>query len=69
MKDKIHIKHFNEHQKNLNISESNSTDLESIENKIIKCLDEADEKLDANDFNRLSESIIDYIDEIIRSKK
>jgi hypothetical protein len=43
-------------------------DLDSIENKIIECLNKADNKLNANDFNRLAESIIDYIDEISRSK-
>ena len=51
------------------VSESNSTDLETIENKIIECLNEADNKLDADDFSRLAESIIDYIDEIGRSKR
>jgi hypothetical protein len=40
-----------------------------LETKIIECLKEADDKLDANDFSRLAESIIDYIDEIARSKK
>jgi hypothetical protein len=44
-------------------------DLETIENKIIESLNEADDKLDANDFSRLVESIIDYIDEISRSKR
>lgn len=44
-------------------------DLETIENKIIECLNEADNKLNANDFNRLAESILDYIDEIGRSKR
>jgi hypothetical protein len=43
-------------------------DLDSIENKIIECLNKADNKLNANDFNRLAESIIDYIDEISRNK-
>ncbi len=44
-------------------------DLETIENKIIESLNEADDKLDADDFSRLAESIIDYIDEISRSKR
>jgi hypothetical protein len=48
---------------------NNSTDLETIENKIIECLNEANDKLDSDDFSRLSESIIDYIDEIARSKR
>jgi hypothetical protein len=72
MENKRHIQSFNEHQENLNISdvsESNSTDLETIENKIIECLNEADDKLNADDFSRLAESIIDYIDEIGRSKR
>ncbi len=51
------------------VSDSNSTDLETIENKIIECLNEADDKLNADDFSRLAESIIDYIDEIGRSKR
>jgi hypothetical protein len=72
MKDNKHIKRFNESEENLNISDvsdSNSTDLETIENKIIECLNEADDKLNADDFSRLAESIIDYIDEIGRSKR
>ena len=82
MKDNKHIQRFDEHQENLNselssdnssstsdVSESNSIDLETIENKIIECLNEADNKLDADDFNRLAESIIDYIDEISRTKR
>lgn len=44
-------------------------DLETIENKIIESLNEADDKLDADDFERLAESIIDYINEIGRSKR
>lgn len=43
--------------------------LEIIEEKIIECLNEADAKLNADDFERLSTSIIDYIDEIARNKK
>jgi hypothetical protein len=72
MKGNKHIKRFNESEENLNISDvsdSNSTDLETIENKIIECLNEADDKLNADDFSRLAESIIDYIDEIGRSKR
>jgi hypothetical protein len=38
------------------------TDLETIENKIIECLNEADDKLNVVDFSRLAESITDYID-------
>jgi hypothetical protein len=59
-------------QENLNIpdvSESDSTDLEAIEDKIIECLNEADDKLDSDDFNRLAERIINCIDEIARSKR
>jgi hypothetical protein len=51
---------------NIVILGENEVDLET---KIIECLKEADDKLDANDFSRLAESIIDYIDEIARSKK
>lgn len=51
------------------VSQSNSTDLETIENKIIECLNDADDKLNVDDFSRLSESIIEYIDEIGRSKR
>lgn len=45
-----------------------NNDLELIENKIIDCLNEADDKLDSDDFYRLAESIINYIDKIGRSK-
>jgi hypothetical protein len=72
MKDKKHIKTFEKHQENLNVSDvsdSNSNNLEIIENKIVELLNEADNKLDSEDFHRLSESIIDYIDEIGRSKR
>ena len=72
MKNNKHVESFGQFNENLNISdvsESNSTDLEMIENKIIECLNEADDKLDADDFSRLAESIIDYIDEIGRSKR
>tara|TARA_R110000772_G_scaffold2410_4_gene8544 strand:- start:32643 stop:32828 length:186 start_codon:yes stop_codon:yes gene_type:complete len=44
-------------------------DRETIENKIIEQLNYADNSLDENDFNILAESIIDYIDEIGRSKR
>ncbi len=50
-------------------SDSNTTDLETLENKIIECLNEADDKLNNDDFSKLSESIIDYIDEIGRNKR
>ncbi len=39
-----------------------------IENKIIELLNEADEKLSKMEFESLAESIIDYIDEIAKSK-
>lgn len=57
---------------NLNLFEqddNNYTDLERIEYKIIKYLNEADDKLDSDDFSRLADSILDYIDEIGRSKR
>ncbi len=41
---------------------------EDIENKIIEALNEADIKLDKKEFEQLASSIIDYIDEIARSK-
>jgi len=40
-----------------------------IENKIIELLNEADSKMNQQEFSSLAESIIDYIDEIGRSKK
>ena len=43
--------------------------MQEIENKIIELLNEADETLSKEEFASLSESIIDYIDEIARSKK
>ena len=43
--------------------------MEEIENQIIELLNEAGEKLSKKEFASLSESIIDYIDEIARSKK
>lgn len=42
--------------------------MEEIQNKIIEALNEADEKLTATEFSQLAQSIIDYIDEIARSK-
>ena len=42
--------------------------MEEIHDKIIEALNEADEKLTATEFSQLAESIIDYIDEISRSK-
>lgn len=43
--------------------------MEEIENQIIALLNEADKNLSKKEFESLSESIIDYIDEIARSKK
>ena len=43
--------------------------MEEIENKMIELLNEAGETLSKEEFTSLSESIIDYIDEITRSKK
>lgn len=60
-----HIKKFNEESDN---SQSNSH-MTQLEDKIIELLDEAGEKLSKNDFEILAESIMDYIDEIARSKK
>jgi len=40
-----------------------------IESKIIILLNEADSKMNQQEFSALAESIIDYIDEIARSKK
>jgi len=66
MKLRIINKLWDEESKQETLEED---DLDSIENKIIKCLNKADDKLNANDFNRLAESIIDYIDEISRNKR
>jgi hypothetical protein len=49
--------------------EEEKTNLELIEESIINQLNLADESLNKEDFERLAESIIDYIDEIGRSKK
>lgn len=40
-----------------------------IESKIIELLNEADSKMSQQEFSSLAESVIDYIDEIGRSKK
>ena len=40
-----------------------------IESKIIALLNEADSKMNQQEFTALAESVIDYIDEIARSKK
>jgi uncharacterized membrane-anchored protein YjiN (DUF445 family) len=61
-----HLKKFNE-SSDENESQINSS-LSYIENKIIEILNEADEKLNKEEFEQLSESISDYIDEIARSK-
>jgi hypothetical protein len=50
------------------MKEENS-DLTNIENKIIECLNEADSKLNIDDFNILAESVIDYIDQLSRVKR
>lgn len=42
--------------------------MEDIENTIIEALNDADDKLSKADFERLAESVINYIDEISRSK-
>ncbi len=42
--------------------------MEDIENIIIEALNDADDKLSKSDFERLAESVINYIDEISRSK-
>jgi len=62
------MKTFEEHSSESDFSENDLTDFETIETKIIEYLNEANDKLDANDFNRLAESIIDYIDDIGRGK-
>ena len=43
--------------------------MEEIENKMIELLNQAEETLSKKEFASLSESIINYIDEITRSKK
>lgn len=47
---------------------SNMSKLDEIENKIIVNLNDADNNLTKNEFEKLSESIISYIDEIGRRK-
>ena len=42
---------------------------EELENKIIDLLNESDIELNKEEFESLAESIIDYIDQIARSKK
>ena len=43
--------------------------MEILETKIIQLLNEADNKLTKEEFASLAESLMDYIDEISRSKK
>ena len=43
--------------------------MEDLESKIVELLNEADETLTKDEFETLAESIIDYIDELARSKK
>ena len=43
--------------------------MEQLENKIIELLNEADSNLNKEEFEQLAESIINYIDDIGRSKK
>ena len=43
--------------------------MEELENKLIEILNEADEVLTKSEFESLAESIIDYIDQIGRSKR
>jgi len=43
--------------------------MEELENKLIEILNEADSKLSKSEFESLAESIIDYIDQIGRSKR
>ena len=58
-----HIKKFNEQSNNQEPMK------QQLEDKIIDLLDEAGEKLSKDDFEMLAESIVDYIDEIARSKR
>jgi hypothetical protein len=60
-----HIKKFNEDNSQTNTQEQ----MKQLEDKIIDLLDEAGEKLSKDDFGILAESIIDYIDDISRSKR
>jgi hypothetical protein len=43
--------------------------MEELENKIVETLNEANLTLSKNEFEILAESIINYIDEIARTKK
>ena len=43
--------------------------MEDLESKIVELLNEADETLTKDEFETLAESIINYIDELARSKK
>jgi hypothetical protein len=43
--------------------------MEDLESKIVELLNEADETLTKDEFETLAESIIDYINELARSKK
>jgi hypothetical protein len=43
--------------------------MENLENEIIALLNKADESLNKKEFDSLAESIIYYLDEILRSKK
>ena len=61
----IHIKKFNEDNSQTNTQEQ----MKQLEDKIIDLLDEAGEKLSKDDFGILAESIMDYIDDISRSKR
>ncbi len=60
-----HIKKFNEDNSQTNTQEQ----MKQLEDKIIDLLDEAGEKLSKDDFGILAESIMDYIDDISRSKR
>ena len=60
-----HIKNFNEDNSQTNTQEQ----MKQLEDKIIDLLDEAGEKLSKDDFGILAESIMDYIDDISRSKR
>lgn len=55
------IRKFNENNQN--------SMKQQLEDKIIDLLDEAGEKLSKDDFGILAESIMDYIDDISRSKR
>jgi uncharacterized FlgJ-related protein len=42
--------------------------METIETKIVELLNEADKNLNKKEFESLAESVIDYINELARSK-